>query len=473
MINKKYNLYIASLCVSLCFFSCKKYFEVDTSDRETLPKTFSTLKGFQNALNGTYSLLYNYYANEFYRYPEAAGNMTDLRSTGAGSLADQHNFTSDPDQELLAVGYIWRKILVTIANANNIIENYPAFVQANPGSKVAVDTIKAQALFIRALATFDLCRTYAQPYNYSADGSHLGVPVVVVNPAPEDVVKRVSVKEVYDQVIKDLKEAEQLFTTNASVNVYYISKKAVQALLARVYLYRGDWQTALTYAGTVIEASPLAYGNEYLAMYSNLNRGEAIFRLSSLQKPVGESLGQVYALTAPVYVAADTLMKQFSEPTDIRLTLFQSDPQSSNKYFTKKWSVAGVQTPDPMVLRASEMYLIRAEAALNLNNLAVAAADLKAIIARGLNKTAAEVVLTETDKNVLERTLVVERTKELSFEGHNFFDITRRKQNLVRGASTSSLVRSLNYPNDRFVLPVPQSELNANPGMIGNPTVNR
>ena len=66
-----------------------------------------------------------------------------------------------------------------------------------------------------------------------------------------------------------------------------------------------------------------------------------------------------------------------------------------------------------------------------------------------------------------------ERVKELCFEGHNFFDITRWKQNLVREHNTNSTVRSLAYPNDLFVLPIPQYELDANENMKPNPTVNK
>ena len=66
----------------------------------------------------------------------------------------------------------------------------------------------------------------------------------------------------------------------------------------------------------------------------------------------------------------------------------------------------------------------------------------------------------------------LERVKELCFEGHNFFDITRWKQNLVRERSTTSTTKSIAYPSDYFVLPIPQDELYANTSMQPNPTVN-
>ena len=65
-----------------------------------------------------------------------------------------------------------------------------------------------------------------------------------------------------------------------------------------------------------------------------------------------------------------------------------------------------------------------------------------------------------------------ERVKELCFEGHNLWDLTRWKQDVVREAKTTSTMRRINYPSDLFVLPIPQTELFANENMQPNPTVN-
>jgi hypothetical protein len=124
------------------------------------------------------------------------------------------------------------------------------------------------------------------------------------------------------------------------------------------------------------------------------------------------------------------------------------------------------------VFRVSEIYLNRAEAYLRAGEPVKAAADLGAIIARALNKNVDEVSINHQDDDQLMRSIKEERAKELSFEGHNFFDIVRYKDPLVRGSSTLSNVKRLEYPNDLFVLPIPQSELNANTNMQGNPTVN-
>ncbi|MFD2920611.1 RagB/SusD family nutrient uptake outer membrane protein [Terrimonas rubra] len=473
----KLKLYIFLLLALPALISCKKYFEVDNSDRQTIPNTFSTIEGFRASINGTYAKMYNYYLNSFYLYPEVAGNMVDLVKTGNGTMKPQHDFLSDPEEEVGAVGYIWRYAFETIANANNILEYAPAFIEKNPASKAETELIQAQALFVRALSHFDLCRVYAQPYNYTADASHLGVPVVLINPAPEDPVARQTVKVVYAQIIKDLKDAETLFGNSAAANPYVASKKAVQALLARVYLYAEDWDNAITYSTEVINNSVLAYKEQYSAMFNNLIPGvEAIFRLSGQDK-TDKRLGRVYAVNDPTYVPADTLMKLFNDPSDIRLGLFQANPANPARYLTRKWTIGVTYTPnneryDPMVLRASEMYLIRAEAYAGKNRLTDCAADLKIIIARALDKQPADIILESDNKELLLKRIATERAKEFCFEGHNLFDIVRTKKSLVRGVTTTSATKTVNYPSDYFVLPIPQSEMDANAAMVGNPTVN-
>ena len=116
--------------------------------------------------------------------------------------------------------------------------------------------------------------------------------------------------------------------------------------------------------------------------------------------------------------------------------------------------------------------MISSEAFLKTDQLAKADNDLKTIVARALEEDESSINLEYNGKDELFSLIKKERSKELSFEGHNFFDIVRYNDDLVRGASSTSNVKSLPYPNDLFVLPIPQKELDANENMIGNPTVN-
>jgi hypothetical protein len=475
---KKNTRYIIELIVLLQLFSCKDYLEVETVGRVTIPNLFSDMDGMHAAVAGMYSKTFDYYCSEFYEYPEVAGNMVDIKSVASQpSMIFQYNFTSDPEQETAAVGYIWRKIYVALANANNIIQYQPSLLSSFPAYAEELKIIKAQALFIRALCHFDLCRVYAQPYSYTPDASHLGVPVFKITPGPDDNLSRATVKHVYDFIKSDLLEAEQLFGSTPQEDAYHVSIVAVRALLSRVYLYSNDWENSIKYSTQVINEVELAKGNDYPEMFTDMIAGkEAILRLYGELK--SDNLGQFYSPVNPVAIAADTLISLYSDTSDIRLHLFQPLSDNNSKYATLKFFIKVGHTSeeeryDPMILRVSEMYLNRAEAYLNFNDPSKAVDDLKVIVARSLEKNVNEISLNVSSNAEIEELIDKERVKELCFEGHNFFDITRRGKDLVRGRTTNSNVSFVAYPSDYFVLPIPQTELDANTNMQKNPTVNR
>ncbi len=67
-------------------------------------------------------------------------------------MINQYNFTSDPEQEVGAVGgYIWRKVLEAMANVNNVLEYAPSLINAFPNQKAEIEQVQAQALFMSTL----------------------------------------------------------------------------------------------------------------------------------------------------------------------------------------------------------------------------------------------------------------------------------------------------------------------------------
>ena len=127
---------------------------------------------------------------------------------------------------------------------------------------------------------------------------------------------------------------------------------------------------------------------------------------------------------------------------------------------------------DPIVLRLSEVYLNIAEASAMTGDYPSARQYLLPIVQRAIGEVKGKALVDECPDSQLLDLVKKERVKELCFENHNFFDITRWKQNLVRQAKTTSTVKMLTYPNDRFVQPIPLAELNANKNMQPNPGVN-
>ena len=113
-----------------------------------------------------------------------------------------------------------------------------------------------------------------------------------------------------------------------------------------------------------------------------------------------------------------------------------------------------------------------AEAACHLKDYTAASGYLKSILERAVDTDYAVNTLSQYSDAKLIQLIEKERVKELCFEGHNFFDIIRWKQDLKREENTNSSVEKIVYPSDYFVLPIPQVELNANTNMQPNPTVN-
>lgn len=472
MYGMKKALYsiLPTLLLLMTFCGCSDFLEVEVKGRATIPSFLSDPNGLRAGLVGTYNKMYLYVDNEFTKYGDVAGNMVSMPSaTASGDMTPQYNFTSDESQITGAVGYIWRKIYVAQANANNILEYGPAVASRYPAQQAYCENIIGQAYLIRAMCHFDQCRAYAQPYNYTADASHLGVPILLRTPGANDSPSRATVAEVYRQVLADLTEAARLLKDNVADDYHYGSLQAVNAMFSRVYLYMEDWTNALKYARLAIGSQQLAQGDDYLAMYSNLTqKGEAIFRLSG-----NKMNGYLKSFYQNSCVPADTLLSLYDK-NDLRLQLLRGSAGDKRCVKYEATTVPDNETKrdDPFLFRLSEMFLNAAEAACQLGQYNDARQYVRAIILRAVGEERTAKVMSQTTDADLLSLVRKERVKELCFEGHNFFDLTRWKQNVVREQRTTSVTKRIVYPSDYFVLPLPQDELNANTSMQPNPTVN-
>ncbi len=466
---KKINIFLLiAAIIGTC--SCTDFLTVMPKGRVTTPSFLSSPDGLRAALVGTYSKLYAVYDGDFLRYPDVAGNMLSIfNATESANMISQYNFTSNEDEELGAVGKIWSGVYEAMANANNIIQYAPQVAQDYPLQAAEIDQILGEALFIRALCHLDVCLCYAQPYNYTSDASHLGVPVLRKTPGPDDNEPRKSVAEVYALICDDLTNAEKLLSDKSPRGQYYVSLDAVRALHSRVCLYMEKWQDAIDYAENVIPNKSLTQGQAYYNMYRNpVVASEVIFRFDGTE--MGSKHRSFYAETA---IPADTLFTLF-DSRDTRLQVLYKDGAHYCMKYESDLNQLGLNHGDEtIVLRLSELYLNAAEAACMLGNYSNARGYIKPILERAVDADYAQAELANTSDAELLDLVRKERVKELCFEGHNFFDIVRWKMDLVRENATTSTVKRIDYPSDYFVLPISRYELSANLNMQPNPTVNK
>jgi hypothetical protein len=169
-------------------------------------------------------------------------------------------------------------------------------------------------------------------------------------------------------------------------------------------------------------------------------------------------------------LAADALYNIYSG-TDFRrrLILTFSPTRDDVKVVNKYPNSTKTDKDEIKVLRLSEIYLIAAEAAYNKapRNEPLARAYLNEV---AMNRDPAFAGYVSTGAALL-NDILRERRKELAFEGHRYWDLSRYNQNVVRVDATGN-----NYPgallaisttNFRRILPIPQTELDANPNIRG------
>lgn len=510
---KKIISHMAALAAVACLWGCAKLEEkllyVQPIGKNTTAAFLSTMDGIQMASEGMHRQVLEFYHDSFIKYAEVPADLLNVNSLYLDE-GDRllYNYQLESDHVSTYPRNVWVGGWDIVTAANNLI-NYADKAKATyttAANQALLDKIVAQAYFCRALAHFDLCRAYGQPYSYKPDHSQLGVPVVTRALTLSDHPYRETVGKVYEQVVSDLNSALERFEASAQANPsaassnvqkdaisdpYHVSYIACEALLARVCLYMEDWQQAAKHAKSVMDKVSLSPRSEYVDMFrsSQENKGrESIFRLNCYG--VTFALAKDFDPTGTNGFFPDASLQEYYEADDIRRELLTytaaaGDPEAYQgkswpavcKYlYYKSISETERRVCDLFVLRVSEMYLIHAEAlAHGEGSLSDAADDIAALQARarGIEKDA--VKLDYGSAEDLLGIIAKERVRELCFEGHRFFDLGRRGESVIRSSTSNaentdefSALR-LDYPNYRFVLPIDRMELQSNLEMKPNP----
>lgn len=465
---KKKKIYIKSLIAALAFItlSCgEDFLELTPQQSVANEDALTTLDDYKSSITAVYNGLSssNYYGRYFYLVPDVMAD--DVKQHPSANRAKDYAEYIAVVGDGIASG-MWNQMFSSINAANAIINaevELPASVLAEKNHMIG------EAMAARGLIYFDMVRMFAQHYTFTSDASHLGVPIVLEFDQANEPGRN-SVREVYDQVISDMTAAINMMSDNPrSGTTSTLSKSAVQALLARVYLYKEDWANAEAMANTVINSgryslvSNANYNNAWVSDFSS----ESIFEINMTENDNrgSDALGRMYIVEGyGDYLPSNDLVSLIPND-DARVDWFAADAFLTGDYapfrLVKYPSVAG--TNNTKVIRLSEMFLIRAEArAQQGNNAAQADVDM---IRQRAQPTAAAV--TATGAALIDEVLL-ERRKELAYEGQRLWDLMRYKRDVVRTNCTSPIC-TISYPNNRVILPIPEAELDANPNIEPNP----
>lgn len=465
--RRSFHRWVVLMVVIASMMSCKDSFLDEANPQSVGFDYVKDLESLTTASVGVYSAFNgaNYYGRTFLVTPELMGDNAFISIRNGGRYLNQNQFTITNGD-----GYVtgaWTLMWSVIANANLALDAGNA-IEFSSQDQSAANQILGELYACRALAYFDLVRFFAQPYNFTEDASHLGVPLVTESSDELLYPARASVAEVYQQIIADLKQAETLLSP--AVKDGFFNLYGAQSLLAKVYLYMEDWANADLYASKVIDQGPytLLSRADYVESWSGKYSSESIFEIGYTPNDINgaNSIGYLTEQGGYGELLATKDLYEIYTNDDIRKLLIQPGRRVDGEdeaFFIRKYPRGSTTNDDNIkVLRLSEVYLIRAEARAE-SAIAGAQADLNRIVQRA-DPGASNITLTGQD--LVDR-ILLERRKELAFEGNRLFDLNRKKMNLTH--IQSDQVRTFEYPNNRFIMPIPYSERNANPNIEQNP----
>ncbi|MFI2744234.1 RagB/SusD family nutrient uptake outer membrane protein [Zhouia sp. PK063] len=454
------------LCVLVVLQACEDFVMVNVPDHKITSETvFANDETARSAMNGIYNQLFNagfsdggnrsvtFLAGLSADNFKVMATTNEIQQFGENSINTSNSWNLDLWSGAYNMVYMTNAVLEGIANSATL-------------SADTKQALEGEAKFVRAFTYFYLTNCYGK------------VPLLLNTSYQQNAVaSRNETQEVYDRIIADLEDAAQrLPETYPDGDRTRPTAYTAMALLARVYLYLGDWQQAAAYSTEVIEQTSVY---ELLSNPNTVflaNSKEAIWQIS----PIGwgssfththEGNLFIYTTTINSPVAlSDSFMGQWKDTTDLRYVnwVHKFSKEEQTVYYPYKYKIqydasGGNSKEYSMVMRLAEVYLIRAEARVHMNDISGAVADIDQ-----LRKRAEVALLTHTNPNASQQELLAlilqERRKELFAEwGHRWFDVRRSGD-----SSPFADKEETSWQNTDFWFPIPEEERMKNPNLTQN-----
>ena len=440
----KNKIFALLLTGSVLVFGCKKPLDVQPLQSIDESVALKTNADVQVALVGSYSDMgaADLYGGRVYVNTELLGNGNEISWAGTFQGLTQIFNKAIPIDNGFVAG-TWLTGYRTINDVNNVLS---ALGVVTPNQ---VNRVEGEAKFIRGTVYFDLVRLYGKAWNDGTPASNPGVPIVLTptkSITAASNVARSTVTQVYDQVIKDLMDAEAKLPVS---NGFFATRNAATAMLARVYLQKGDYANALQAANKVIISNRQSLNANYADEFPNdpngpvalSNTQEDIFMIQVNATQGVNDFNTFFSLNGRGDITITNNHLALYEPGDQRKSLFDID-------VTTKFDNA---YGNIHISRLAEMYLIRAESNFRLSS-AIGVTPL-ADVNRIRNRVGLPSLLVVTLANILK-----ERKLELAFEGFILHDAKRLQNN----------VGALLYNSTKLVYPIPDRERRVNTNLVQN-----
>lgn len=338
--------------------------------------------------------------------------------------------------------HYWMNAYGLINKANIAIEGLGKAESNGVISTAVRDNYLGEMYFLRALAHLELLKHFSQPYNFTTDASHPGIPyrvTAISTPAAiEEGLKvgRGTVAETYAKIIADLDKAESL-TANKSARtgnakITRATKEAVIALKVRAYLHMRNWNKVLVEGAKLNGLYSLMDSPELpFVLANNYNNSESIFSIeNSANTNPGSNAGLASMYNNRSLVCISPIIwrnprwmvddKRRMETGMVRTS------SAGVKFINKYKDVTNLSDGSP-IIRYPEVLLSMAEANARLGNMTDAITQLNKVRNRSLANIAAQQYTSASfaDISSLVDAIITERRIEFLGEGMRWGDIHR------------------------------------------------
>ena len=504
----------AVIAVALCMASCLSKMPGDAIHESQGMKTFADA---EQTLTGIYSSYMSgaLYSGYLTLLPDIQADLVHAVQGNSNTYGPVWEWDIRPtNAEILGV---YGSLYSVIGRCNFYLDKVGELRASltNDDDITYLDYYTGEVYCARANAYMELIKCFCKAYDSETAVEPEGGVALDSTYFGAKPLKRSTLKESYDFVVRDLKKAEELLEEDFDYYTNpYVTNAAAKVLRARAALYTQDFDEAIRYATEVIDndafalstasayttaVDPMTYTSRvytYLDyMWTHDLSTEVIWQIGYTVTSYGGSLGQVflnfnndYTYYYPDYMPSDWVIGLYGG-SDARLTAYfrtLTTGYSGNpalnllvKYFGNQSTfipnnIYHVCQPKPM--RLAELYLIRAEAycrSTTQKNLSNAAADLKTLAAaRGVSAAGL------SDNNWLAR-ISEERVKELYMEGFRLNDLKRwigldewkqiqsdksvafKRVSQASAQNGPGSTLEIKTDDHRFVWPIPKHEVEA------------
>lgn len=442
--------------LSISSFSCKKNLEIGPPDTQLTSQTI-----FENDATATAAQLGIYsqmeadgLAYKMIVYPGlSADEFTNYSTTSDVVDFYRNNLTAENSLIL----NIWSTLYKHIYQSNAVLEGV---TKAKYLGEETRKQLIGEAKFIRAFCNFYLTNLFGK------------VPLVLSTNFEENAIKdRSEVTKVYDQIITDLNEAKLNLSTdflgaNNQLTLERVrpTRWAALALLARIYLYRGEWLLAEQVSTEVIAQ------NQKFTLVTDLNKvflknsTESIWQLMAVKNYTYPG-GFLIFTTTPMSVALSNNLLTGFQTGDARKTSWtKSITTGGNTYYYpykyKQGQSSTSVSEYTTILRLAELYLVRSESRARQGNLTGALSDLNTIRSRaGLSPV--------TAIQLPDILTLIQKERQAEF----FAEFADRWLDLKRTGQINSVVgpiKGSDWSNTDQLYPVPHQEIIRNPFLDQN-----